>query len=531
MESMEKYINKQSLVEFDSLFDTSTEERNPGPNLFTILLKRWKMVLLIFCIVSAAGIPIIWFTVKPFYMATAAIRVSPVISSILSGGQQGLPMYRSFTSTQAELITSDKMLQKVAEDLADKGVIFHRDAKSLFEVIKSEGQLPQTVDTVSSLRSAVLGKKLIVSSDGDTELIKIAMKGDDPEKTAEIANAFVRVYMTVAASDEIKSSELQMATLEKERKSLEDEIKTHNASLYDLAQQYGTSTLTGRQEIIMNRVAKLQEKLTEFEMDKIALQVKINLLQNKKVKADVPKNPEKLHSDFVNADPVVQALSENVAKLEQELVVAREQMVSTNPKLIRKEAVLDALKQRLEERRKEAAVSQVQESNIDEKESQHADSEKLHQLTVTEKQIRDLLAKEDANNIELGRKQLAIQDAQSRLNLSRELHDTVQRRIKELEIENKQPARISVAYYANTVPYQDNRKKYSMVLGMFAMMCGMGLSLLRDKFDLSVKTPQDMIKHVDVRILGTTTSGKTINKSLRPRSSMRTIRQFVLTSD
>lgn len=57
----------------------------------------------------------------------------------------------------------------------------------------------------------------------------------------------------------------------------------------------------------------------------------------------------------------------------------------------------------------------------------------LEQTKEYEKRMRETLAKEDAESIELGRKQMTIHEFQEKLKLTKEMYDMVCRRIQELE--------------------------------------------------------------------------------------------------
>src|SRR4030042_462951 len=93
------------------------------------ILRRWFIVLLIFLMVCGIGLPAIWLKVKPAYNVTGAIRVAPILADILSGEQDRgeISNYESFNNTQAEKITSNTVVQRVADDLVDKNLSFFKD--------------------------------------------------------------------------------------------------------------------------------------------------------------------------------------------------------------------------------------------------------------------------------------------------------------------------------------------------------------------------------------------------------------------
>ena len=101
----------------------------------------------------------------------------------------------------------------------------------------------------------------------------------------------------------------------------------------------------------------------------------------------------------------------------------------------------------LEERRK-AIENTFDESIVEEyaknREAELADAKlQLEGLTARKEILQAKLDKEDVATIKLGRKQLDIQEQQEQLALIKEVYDTIRRRIQQLEMERKRPARIS----------------------------------------------------------------------------------------
>jgi capsular exopolysaccharide synthesis family protein len=217
---------------------------------------------------------------------------------------------------------------------------------------------------------------------------------------------------------------------------------------------------------------------------------------------------------------MVQTLTANVVHLDQSVVVARQELASTNPELQRKAELLEIMKGRLEDRRGEVGKSfdemVSKELTKTDKNQLKSVEAKLEQIAAYEQHLRSMLSQENAETIELGRKQLAIEDLQNKLDLTKELYETVQRRIQELEMESKRPARISEAYYANTVPFQDKRRKYTIAVIFAAAAVGMLLAFLRDKIDFSLRTPDDVVRSVGIRIIGTTTRYDDIKRPILP---------------
>jgi len=521
MNAIERYQDQQVVQNPVRFEQPADEQNNSNASLVLPVLRRWRIVLLTFLLVCAVGIPVVWLTVKPFYQATAAIRITPVIPSILFSGENAIPMYKSFMYTQADLFTSDKVLQRVADDLVDKEPMLFKKPDSSMGTPKSGFTDERPVDTMAALRGILNSGSLRVAPESNTELIKISMKSDNPKKAVNIVNSFVRAYMSIVVSEEAKDEDDKLTILENERGVLGKKLEIQRQAIREMTQEYGTHSLSRRQEMMLERVVALQAKLTEFEMDKIALSVKVHLLQSKQGRSIEPEELLKLRYDFTNSDPMVQTLMANVAQLEQGLIIAKQLLAPANPELQRKTELLEAIKTRLDKRQEEIG------KKFDEmitKELAHSDKNQLksakaqlEQITAYEKRLQAMLAQEDAETIELGRKQLEIQDRQDQLNLTKELYETVRRRIQQLAMERKRPARISEAYYAYATPFQDKRMKYIAALVFGSMVLGILLALLRDNLDLSLRTPNDVVKSVGVRIIGTTTRSDDVKKPLLPQ--------------
>ncbi len=517
MNEIERYQNQTIVSEVPVSGNNGDNQINEG-NIIKSVLRRWKLVMLVFLIICCIGIPIAWLSIAPSYQATAAIRVAPVIPNLLYGGEDAIPMYKNFMFTQAELMSSDIVLQRVADDLIEKQILFNEEPNGFYASFKSKLSNSPPKTPIAVLRSAVKNETITIVPEDNSELIKITMNGTNPDTISETVNSFVRAYMAVVVSEEAKGGDQKLAVLQNEKRTLASKIERQSNSIREMAEEFGTESLTGRHQMMLKRVGSLQEKLTEFEMRKIGLQVEEKLLENSRENKLDPKDMMRMRHDFINSDLMVQTLTENIAEMEQQLITAKQNLAPTNPDLKRKEKLIAEMETRLDEKREEVGKNfdEMVAKQMEQTEKSKLNSVKteLDQIAAHEAHLKTLLAKEDKDTISLGRKQLAIQDMQEKLELTKDLYDTVRRRIQELEMERKRPARISVAYYANTFPGTDQRYKFLAAIVFGAGGLGVLAGLLKDRMDMSLNTPDDVSKFVGSKIIGTTTSTSNIKKSL-----------------
>lgn len=504
MNMIEKHQLQQLSQDITPLEVSAEAGAGSHPSLIKPILKRWYIVLITFLVICTIGIPAVWLLVKPMYAAIAAIRVAPIIPSILFSDKDSegvIPMYTNFVNTQADLMKSDQVLQRVADDLVDKNLVLFKNVANL----------------VAKLREALMDEDITVATDRNSELIKITMKGRDSTEAAQIVDAFVKAYMAIEVSREAQGGDQKLAVLENEHRVLTDKLERIRRTIHQMAEEYGSTVLTDRQEIMLKRVADIQAELTSIQTRKITLEAQQQLGQQ----GISPDKLFKMRYEFINTDPTVQVLASNITQLDQGLIVAKQVLAPTNPELQRKAELLEALKNRLEEKRQEIGKTfdelmsqELAKSREDQLSNTKAE---LEQITNYEKRLQDILAKENAETVELGRKHLAIQDQQEQLELTKELYDTVRRRIQELEMERKRPARISIAYNANIAPIPSKRLKFTAALIFASLAAGCFLAFLRDKADYSLYTPDDVTKRVGIRIIGTTTSADYVDMPKLPQ--------------
>jgi succinoglycan biosynthesis transport protein ExoP len=524
MDNLEKYT-AHVIEPRPAAFEAPTEPAGESTsNLLKGVLRRWYIVLAVFLLICVVGLPAIWFLIDPLYSVTGAIHVAPIIPNILTGeaDRGAVSNYESFVYTQARYITSDQVVQWVADTLADKNLSFFQDeAADLVTKIKRKlKNAGANREPASILKNAISDEVITAGHARRTELIEVTMRSTKPEEAKQIVNAIVSAYMTLEGSRSIRDEDNTLATLESEQKRLAKQLGDHRDKLRTLAQQYGTTTLGGRQDMALQRVNTLLAELTRIEANRINLEAQVQFLKQSEEQAITPQELLERRTEHINTDPMVQELTRRIVQLEQDLIEAQQTLGPGNPALKQREQLLQAFRSRLEAKQQE--LTKGFEDMIS-KETDKAKRERLlsaqaelEQIRAHEKHLQEILDAEDTHTIQLGRTQLDIGDLQFQLDFDQQQYEQVCRRIRELEMERKRPARVSVLFNADISAVRDKRVKYSAALVFFALASGCGLAFLRDKADKSVRTPDDVAKRIGIRIIGTTTGLQTVKPSLFP---------------
>jgi len=491
---------QESYTSFD---DPSVPQNQSSPDLTRAILRRWYIVLITFVLISAAAIPAVWLLVKPEYQATAAIRVAPIIPSILFSDKDSegvIPMYQNFINTQADLVVSDQVLQRAADDLVDKKIM-------LFEKTDLFSKQKKLINPTEALKQAVRDGVIAVSPGRQSELIKVSMNSLFANEAILVVDALIRAYMTIEGSRSAEGGSQKLEVLQSERRALMDKLQQQRKTVRQLAEEYGTTALTGRQDMMLTRVSDILKQLTDTEAAELALQAKVQLLEKTQTNVAAQEGLLERRSQFINNDLTLQTLVQRIAQMEEAKVLAEQTLAPTNPELRRYDETLKAFKERLKKHREELdkTFNEMMTNELtDNSRDQLAKAKTQLEQTISHKEIlKATLAKENKETIELGRKQLAIQDQQDQLSLNQELYETICRRIQELEMEQKRPARISVAYGASSVIMPNKRIKLTIAVIFGSLACGIVLAFLRSKADKNLYAPNDIIRCISVPVLGT----------------------------
>ena len=550
MNEVETYRGQVVDYSSDNFEDQPGHDGHSTSGLVGGVFRRWYIVMVVFIVICAAGLPVIWFLIEPVYSVTGAIRVAPILPNILTGegDMAELSTYQSFLNTQSEMILSPRVVQRVADDLADKNLTFFNNVPtSLVSKLNNKFNNHKVKPEPAAILKQAISSGIITAVPARrTELIKITVQNKSIGEAGRIVDAFINAYMAVEVSNSTQGEEQNLSLLENEYGVLADKKKRLREKIKDKSQKFGSTSLDSRQEMRLQRIGILLTEFTRWESRKIHLEAQIEALKNRMETADgtiegqaheqqfstAESNIAVDHNDpnrlnYINSDPTLNAYVENLAVLEQDYIVAKIRLAATNPELEKKADIINNLKEQIEQRKRELGDTydnyvakrnaEIEKQDLLKAENDMAKLQSELELTkVYEQRYDDMLSKENEETIEVGRLQLEIQELQDELSLTNQTYERIGRRIDELKMERKQPARVSVAYYADLDTVRDKRIKFSAALVFGAFACGALLAFLRDKADLRLRTPDDVVKRIGIRIIGTTTSSYDVKKAMLP---------------
>lgn len=524
MDNLEKYLGQvmeQKAGVYESPSELRPEEEPQAkPDLLRSVARRWYIVLATAAVLCAVGLPAIWLLVDPLYEVRGAVLVRPA-ESILTGATAGDANYRLFINTQADTLRSDpELLQRIANTLVDRRLAFFSGRpRTLLEKLKARITPAQArVDEVEALREALTDGRIVVNSLPNSQLLAVTMESVDPEEAKVIVGSFLTNYETKYSDTSVRLDERDRKQLEDKQQKLLADMEAQRAKIRAKAEEYGSASLDNHYEMELARQAALLNDLTRLQSQESALRARLGRLDANDAAAITPEQTLAARTEYVNSDPTMAAISAQIAEKERLLIETKQLRKPPHPELTRQEGVLAELEKALEVKRAELEKrfdeGLEQRLRVAAKQQRAAVMAELDDVVATIEARKQLLAEQERITRNIGSTNLEIQKLQDDLDVMKTTSDAVALRLSRIDVEGQGRPRVTRAYDPAVVNANDKRAKFSAAVFCLAVGCGVGLALLRDKTDKTLQTPDDVTRHLDLPVLGTTSSSRTVKPSL-----------------
>jgi len=272
-----------------------------------------------------------------------------------------------------------------------------------------------------------------------------------------------------------------------------------------------------QQREIQRQTALWTEKVRQ-EARRISLEASIAALEQAGDSNTPPEQLVAARKEYINADSMVEELTRNIVQLKRDMLVARQKLAPENPELARQQQLLATFEENLKEKEKELTqefdTQVASQTTSTTRQRMAALKVELDQIQQFEKRLGEELHIQEETVRAVGAAGVNMQDIQFSLEMNQQLHDQIARRISDIEMEDQRSARIQLVGQPEIASIEDKRAKYSAVVVFLALGCGFGLAMLRDKMDKTLQSPEDLARQLDLPVIGTTTSSRTVKAAL-----------------
>ena len=312
----------------------------PGPmELMHALRRRWMTAVGLGLLVGGTLSAMVWYFLPVRYEVVALLRVLSTRPKVLEkeglGGADG--DYAVYKRTQAALFKSNFVLQ---------ATLRKPEVKRLFLIQHNKDDI---LDFLSN--------EISVDYPGDSEIMRVSMKGDRPDELRTIINSVKESYMDEIVNAERMERLRQRDMLERFYKKNREDIRNRLDALHKLNKEYSTSgdnearikldLAFRRLNSLVERQEGLQHQIGEVEMRILLLTTRASLADDIEIPDFIIDH--QLGSD-VQMGQLKQALADYTAALTEE---KRRTNNPKSPSVMRMRQQMNFIEEQLDARREE----------------------------------------------------------------------------------------------------------------------------------------------------------------------------------
>jgi polysaccharide biosynthesis transport protein len=533
--------------------DEAVEGKRSLRYYFNIIYKRLPIILSLTIVVTAAA-AFYMYTQPSEYVASTQVLIEPRKPKIQSKDSININFGNdvNYYNTQLQLLQNPDLMKRVVVSLGlyrepnlfgkeNKGVlaglrsIFSSEKKSA----EADNSLPVLTDTsvaASGNETVQLTKEeldranayagrligsLTVEQQERTNIVAINIRSEKPELAAKVADKVAETFIDEDADRETEGARKAKEELDNSIKALQATIADQEAELINYMRSSNLPLQEKGQDLAANRLQTLSEQWLTAMDDRRKLEARYNSAVQASSRGEGMNIPD-LYDNKVFQD-TMRLNTERKAKLQDQIRDIEKQIQDTEAEkaelLVKYTPEYSKVKEKIEKiaslaatkEKTEKEVSQIIE-NDQKKIEKDAVSGALvglkSQLDSARKREGQLLASYEsesaAANIQ-GQATTKLTTLKREIETGRNLLDTYTQRQKEQElaIASGRPDNIKISNNAvvPTTPVGPQRNRNIIVALFISLGAGIGLAFLLDYLDDSVKTSDDIGRHLGLPTL------------------------------
>jgi len=533
--------------------DEALESRRTIKQYADVILKRLPWILTLTILVTAAA-AFYMYRLPPEYMATTQMLIEPRRPKVTSKDSININFGNdvNYYNTQLKLLQNTDLMYDVVvslglhknPDLFDdqsRGVssIFRSifssekpesESAGLVPVInelpadfgaRSKENLPPEEEKRAQTYAAILVGGLSVSQRERTNLVDVTMRASDRFLAANVANRVAEIFKAQDAERETEGAKRAKQDLESSILELEKSISDQEAEQIALMRQEKLPLMEKGQELLASRLQGLSETWVKAMESRRQLEGRYNAAVAANARGEGSSIPEltesriyqdavrlnaerrsKLQDDIRTIDKQIQAAETERAEL---LVRYTEEFAEVK----KKDERIAALKAARDKTEKEVSTIIEQDKRLVDRDAVSGAlvsmRSQLESKRREEAQARAAYEREAALASDQGVAETRLTTLKRSIETNRNLLDTYRQRVKEQElaIENSSPDNIKIAAMAMAPggPVGPKRTRNILIAFLLSLSAGIGLAFLMDYLDDSVKTSDDIGRHLGLPTL------------------------------
>ncbi|MDY6949987.1 MAG: GumC family protein [Thermodesulfobacteriota bacterium] len=472
---------------------------------YLYVVRKRKGVIVAFALIVVTLVAVVTLTMTPIYKATARMVIDKESKkSPLTGEQVDYETYASESltfQTHFKLIKSRPVLSKVYEVLnleagmdqnASAGMValfvdnVRRNLNKLVLLFqgRSSGPAPpegqeQAIDPV-----ALLEKKIDVEQVRNTRLVLVSARDQDPAMAQSMANAVCNAYIQYNMDLRLQATQGVLSWLADEMGKMKEKLEESEARFLAFKEREKIFSITGKQKVHTQKIGEINTSYINTRSSRVDVEARIAELERILTSDAMVEFPPAFARNAL-----LSSLYEEQALLAIELKKSQRVYKAKHPQIVKITTKLEQTKKRFRTELQKVLLSLRSEHSV---------------LATREKALEEALDKYETDALETNKKEAAYAILEREVKTNKELYNVMSTKVKESMIsQGIETVNIRLAEPASRPadPFKP-KKMLNLVLALMGgLMGGIGLSFFREYLDQTVKTPEDLERHLGLPVL------------------------------
>jgi polysaccharide biosynthesis transport protein len=449
--------------------------------------------LIVTCVVSSLVVAFIYvYTTRPLYQATAQLLIERDMPKVLPT-KDVLEVSQStadYYQTQHQLLRGRTLAEKAVERIN-----FQKSAElqtgplmSPLERLRARllGRAPRAIVDSDGVKLspavAAFRSRLVVAPVPGTRLVNVRFSAYDPALAALAANTVVQAYIEQSLEYRFSTSTEASGWLSQRLQEQQQEVEAAERKVQQYREKEGLLNFEERQSLADQKLSSLTVAALNARTERITKETLYNQIRS--------LSPTQLESfPAILGNPVIQGLRTQLADLQREHVRLAETLGEKHPDMIRARSQIRATEEKM--RAETANLARSIESDY---------------LTARQQEASLQANVEDAKRevLELNRRAIDLGVLTREVKTKRGLIDNLSTRRGEADLAGElKSTNIQINERAERgVLVSPNKTRAYLMAFLLGLSLGIGLTLLFEHMDNTLKTPEDVKQFLGLPFLG-----------------------------
>lgn len=435
------------------------------------ILRRHLWNILGFVAAAVIGVAFISLRITPVYESTATLYVDRQEAKGVVGQESQTANYsnldaESFLASQIKLLQEDSVVRPVAEK---------------YDLLNKERQIKSEADAPLAKDAPIVLKQLKITRPPNTYLLQVSYRSTDRQLAADVANALAASYIEHTYDIRIRSSASLSKFMERQIEELRAKMESSGGRLAQLERELNVINPEEKTNILSARLLQLNTEYTKAQSDRVRSEAAYRSTRGGALEA----------AQVSGQGEALKRLIEKLNEARQQFATVRLQLGPNHPDYKHAQGIVTELQSQVDATRQNIIKRVEVEYN---------------EAVNREDMLRQGVAETKAEYDRLNLRSVEYQRAKREAEADKALYEELVRKIRE--------AGINAGFQNNTVRIANPArpawkpvfpKLWLNVLLAFLLSSALavGAAILIDTMDNTIRDPDQVIRTLKTRIIGT----------------------------